>query len=117
MIANAATHVDKQIGFILTHGVNEAYLLCQTHCPVLRVLYLLLLCIIIWRHIHARPNVYHARLRDHMQEVDHVTCVHKSGLYRNNIFMLRKRRQFKNPRTLSAYIAGCPRAGMLGLLR
>ena len=54
------------------------------------MLYLLLLYIVIWRHIHARPNVYHARLRDHVQEVDHITCVHKSGLYRNTIFMLRR---------------------------
>ncbi len=61
------------------------------------MLYLLLLCIVIWRHIHARPNVYHARLRDHVQEVDHVTCVHKSGLYRNTDFMLVKRRQDGTP--------------------
>lgn len=84
----------------------------------MKVLYLLLLCIVFWRHIHARPNMYHARLRDHMQEVDHVTCIHKFGLYRNTVFMLRKRRvQRESPRTLSAYIAGCPRAGVLGLLR
>lgn len=36
--------------------------------------YLILLCIIIRRHIHARPHMYHAGLRDHMQQMQSVTC-------------------------------------------
>lgn len=40
-------------------------------CP-----YLILLCIIIRRHIHARPHMYHAGLRDHVQQMQSVTCRH-----------------------------------------
>lgn len=76
-------HLTRYLGFLEMTGEASPD---HSH----RIIDLLLLCIIIWGHIHARPNVYHARLRDHMQEVYHVT--------------------------LSAHIAGCPRAGVLGLI-
>lgn len=44
-------------------------------CPYVKG-YLILLCIIVRRHIHARPHMYHAGLRDHMQQMQSVTCRH-----------------------------------------